>query len=117
MNLLDASIVTLEDDGRYHFRGGDDSQHIILFDRNGKKAITISYRGLSNFLDAVFWVDNNTFVLAGYRSIELPGQFTLEVYELAKDKLSRFSIRDRNKVKSSYLVDINMKKRGVVVHD
>lgn len=120
LNLLDATMVSLEDDGRYHFRGADDSQHIILYDRNEKKAITISYRGLSNSLDAVFWVDNNTFVLAGYRSYELPNYFTLEIYELAKDNLSKYAIRDirnRDEIKDSYLMDINMKKRGVVIDD
>ena len=116
VNLLSAMYVEKGDDGRYHFRGSDDSQHLVLYDRNGKRAITISYRGLSNFVDGVFWVDNNTFIFAGYATYDTPGIFTVEVYDMQKDTISFYSLKDRtnNSAKESYM-DVNMRSRGVVI--
>ncbi|MDU1889253.1 MAG: hypothetical protein E6767_01065 [Dysgonomonas sp.] len=114
VNHFASLYVGLEEDGKYYFRGSDDSQQLYLFDRKGKSKVMISFRGISQFADAIFWVDNDTFALVGYDSIDAPGMYLLEIYDLKKDICDKYILRKEYGKEESYGM-VEMKSRGIII--
>lgn len=117
VNLMSSLYVGLEEDGKYHFKGSDDSHQLGLFDRKNKSFVMVSFRGFSYFADAVFWVDNNTFVVTGYNSLFEVGYYYMEVYDLKKDTCRYYLLRkEYDRAGDSYGI-YNMKSRGVIIDE
>lgn len=114
INLLEASLVSPESDGKYHYSGSDDSKGICLYNRKDKSAVLISYRGYLDEAEAAFWVNDDMFIITGYARLNNPGEFTLEIYDISKNKQTRYSLAKAYKRDESYLL-ANMKERGVII--
>jgi hypothetical protein len=74
--------------------GGDDCMEIYLTDRKkGNKALVL-WLGSSTFAEAVFWLDNESYIIAGYEYYGKPyyfikvNGFCKREYHLPADKLS-----------------------------
>ena len=114
VDLLAATCVGLEDDGKYHFGGSDDCQHLSLFNRKDKSVVMFSIRGLHEFGDAVFWIDNNTFVIVSSDLNEKDGIYMLEIYNLKKDICDKYMLEGKcDKQELYYMFD--MKARGIII--
>lgn len=117
VNLMASLYVNMGEDGKYHFTGSDDSHQLGLFDRKNKSFIMVSFRGSRNFADAVFWMDNNTFIVTGYDSYSEVGYYSIEIYDLKKDSCQYFQLRKKyDYTKDSYGV-VNMKSRGIIIDE
>ncbi|MDR2948564.1 MAG: hypothetical protein LBV71_05095 [Prevotella sp.] len=114
LNIMEATFVYLAEDGKYHYAGSDDSQGITLFNRKDKSAVLITYRGYSDSADAVFWVDNQMFIIAGYAAVNDPGEFTLEVYDLKEKTKNRYIFPKEYTTGDSYLMT-DMKRRNIII--
>ncbi|MDR2955797.1 MAG: hypothetical protein LBV43_12020 [Prevotella sp.] len=114
INLLAASNVSLESDGKYHYTGSDDNQQLGLFNLEEKSYVMFSFRGINEFVDAVFWIDNDTFVLVGYNTLEAPGYYYLEMYDLKKDSCEKYILRKEYDKEESYGI-ADMKAREIIV--
>ncbi len=68
LNLLQTSGVYRNSDGKYHYMGGDDCQEIYLIDRKNKTTELVFWMGASEFVEAIFWLDNDTFIAVGRHS-------------------------------------------------
>jgi len=110
INLMSAIVVYLGKDNKYHYSGSDDSQPLTLYDRTRKIAVLFSYRGYSDWIDAVFWIDNDRFVLTGAE-----GRF-LELYDIANKEKQRYVLDGESGKKASYL-DKNMESRSIIFDD
>lgn len=116
IDLLSTTGVALGRDKKYHFAGSDDCQQIRLYNRKDRINVMISFRGISNFADAAFWIDNNMFVLVGYNAYEELGVYTVEVYNLLDKTCNTYTFpKELLSKETSYIVDVNMKKRGVII--
>lgn len=109
------SDVDLGDDGKYHYSGSDDSHQLGLYDRKKKTNTMFSFRGVSNFGDAVFWIDNNSFIVAGYNSIYMPGKYVLEIYNLKQNTKEIYILKQHYTSDKEYYYIMNMKKRGIII--
>lgn len=114
LNIMEATFVYLAEDGKYHYAGSDDSQGITLFNRKDKSAVLVTYRGYSDSADAVFWVDNQMFIIAGYAAVNDPGEFTLEVYDLKEKTKNRYIFPKEYTTGDSYLMT-DMKRRNIII--
>jgi hypothetical protein len=114
LNIMEATFVYLAEDGEYHYAGSDDSQGITLFNRKDKSAVLVTYRGYSDSADAVFWVDNQMFIIAGYAAVNDPGEFTLEVYDLKEKTKNRYIFPKEYTAGDSYLMT-DMKRRNIII--
>ena len=68
LNLLQTSGVYRNNGGKYQYMGGDDSQEIYLIDRKNKTSELVLWMGASEFVEAIFWLDNDTFIAVGRNS-------------------------------------------------
>lgn len=115
MNLFSSMGVNLEDDGKYHYSGSDDSQSLFLFDRLNKWAVMFSFRGISNFADAIFWIENDTFIVAGYNSSNyLDEYFLIEIYSLKENICESYILKEKLIKQESYEI-YDMKVRGIII--
>ena len=109
VNLMETVLVNLEDDGRLTYMGSDDCQQIYLVDREKKEKVMISFRGISSIAEAVFWLDDDVFVLADYND----EKFSIQVFDILNKKVSLYQLNQQSD-KDSYLVRINMMGRNVI---
>jgi len=115
VGLIEAMYPYLGEDGKYHFGGSDDSQPIRLVDTAEKRSVLISFRGINDFADAVFWIDDTTFALVGYSTIDEIFRYTLEIYDLEREQLARYELADENSQSfRSYILD-DMLFRGIII--
>lgn len=117
INLMEATNVHKEEDGTWSFSYIDEYQQIFLCDRKDSTLMLISYKKLYNFIDAVFWIDNSEFVLAGVNRYENSTKYFMELYNLTNETMITYNLPD-SMIKDSkkyYMLDINMKSRGIIV--
>lgn len=75
LNVLETAGVFKDEDGKWYYMGGDDCMEVYLTDRKkGNKAL-ILWLGSSAFAEATFWLDNDTFIIVGYDSYDIPRHF------------------------------------------
>jgi len=114
IDLLAATGVYVENE-KYYFRGSDDCQQLGLYDRKEKSYVMFSFRAMHEFADAIFWINNNTFALVGYNTIDYPtGWYTLEIYDLKNDICRSYILREKYDKKESYGI-AGMKARGIKI--
>lgn len=112
----DLPTLTLEEDGRYHYYGGDDCTGIYLTDRLMKVKGLILWGGSSTCLEGVFWKDNDSFALvgSGYYSAD---DYFLQVYDLGTKSIALYEIEpDEEREKRSYKVEVFFREEGIVNH-
>lgn len=116
VDLLTTTGVDIDEDGKYYFRGSDDCQQLGLYDRKEKTYVMFSFRGIHEFANAVFWIDNNTFILTGYCTIEYPvGWYMLEIYDLREDVCRSYILKKEYDEEESYSI-AEMKARGIIIN-
>jgi hypothetical protein len=106
----------LEDDGKYHFLGGEDFSIAYLVDRKKRGHFVIWWSGISGNIQAAFWKDNDVFILTGWERHVLEKRF-IQVYDLKNKTFKRYEIlvpeRDEHK---SYTVEVVMKEKGIIIN-
>lgn len=115
VDLMSSLNVYLEKNGNYYFGGSDDSHQLKLLDRKNRSFVMFSFRGLSNFADAVFWIDNDTFAVTGYNSVFEVGYYYVEIYDLKKDTCTYYLLRKECNYKNGPYGMYNMKSRGIII--
>ena len=114
IDLVAATGVNVEN-GKYYYRGSDDCQQLGLYDRKEKSYVMFSFRGIHEFADAIFWIDNDTFALVGYNTMDYPiGWYALEIYDLKNDICRSYILREKYEEEESYGI-AEMKARGIKI--
>ena len=114
IDLVAATGVDVEN-GKYYYRGSDDCQQLGLYDRKEKSYVMFSFRGIHEFADAVFWIDNDTFALVGYNTMDYPiGWYALEIYDLKNDICRSYILREKYDKEESYGI-AEMKARRIKI--
>lgn len=114
---VDVGYIFIEgEDGKYYCGGWDDCQEIYLVDRKTRQQDIILWFGASEFAEAVFWLNNDIFLIVGYqyysaykrfiRYFDVPNK-TCTVYELLVDEADEDFY-------SGYMEEVNIKEKGVI---
>jgi len=116
VNLLSSTGVYREDDGKCYYMGGDDCQEIYLTDRKKKGNYMIIWNGAGSFSEAVFWVNNDVFIVAGQRMEQMPGDtFVFHLIDLNKKDCKYFEYHtSKEDVMLYYFNEINLKEREII---
>ena len=108
--------IALEDDGKYHFAGGDDFQTVYLVDRKAKRKYPIWSSAVSAGTRAAFWKNNDVFILAGWDGYYASERHTISVYDLKDTTHDIYHILVDEKTKhKSYVEEVYLKEKGVVI--
>ena len=97
---------------KYIFYGNDDCQEIYLIDRKNKTKKIVLWFGTTQFLEAIFWLDEDHFIAVGYQKDELNDRHF--IYILGPDNTMTDYYFDSNstELKTDYFYQ-NLNKRGV----
>ena len=97
---------------KYIFYGNEDCQEIYLIDRKNKTKRIVLWLGLTQFLEAIFWLDEDHFIAVGYQKDELNDRHF--IYILGPDNKMTDYYFDSNstELKTDYFYQ-NLNKRGV----
>ena len=110
ISFLDIYPETQSD--KYIFYGNSDCQEIYLIDRKNKTKRIVLWLGLTQFLEAIFWLDEDHFIAVGYQKDELNDRHF--IYILGPDNKMTDYYFDSNstELKTDYFYQ-NLNKRGV----
>lgn len=112
---LGLNYVLWEKDGKLYYNGWDDCQEIYLIDRKFKRWDMILWFGASTFGEAVFWINNDTFVIVGHNDVFMPMHFIYQ-FDLANSTTTSYEM-PVGEIYSGYMDEINIKERGEVIRD
>lgn len=110
ISFLDIYPETQSD--KYIFYGNSDCQEIYLIDRKNKTKKIVLWFGTTQFLEAIFWLDEDHFIAVGYQKDELNDRHF--IYILGPDNKMTDYYFDSNstELKTDYFYQ-NLNKRGV----
>lgn len=119
LNLLEAANVKLDYNGNWCMMDDAfDSQYVFLFDKQDSTLMLVAMHDPDNYSDAVFWVDNTTFVISGRRFLRKAdnNRFYFNIYSLEDGVKDSYCLKDSSLMndKNSYFKQVNLKKRGVI---
>jgi len=115
IDLLGTTGVFKEEDGKYYYMGSDDCQEIRLYDRKKRFNIMFSFKGISSFADAAFWVNNDMFILVGYNLYNDPGQYYMEVYNIRDNRYEGYILPEKLSKEVSFGIE-DMKRRKIIIN-
>ena len=110
-----------DDDGKY-YTAWDDCQEIYFTDRKLKQNNLLLWFGVSMFSEAVFWKDNNTFMVVGYSSVFFKTLF-IYVYNIKEKTRKEYNLlikegENYHPVENfGYMDEVNIKERGIIVEN
>jgi len=115
LDLLPTSGVYREENGKCYYFGGDDCQEIYLVDRHKKQNKMILWNGTGAFSEAVFWINNDIFVIAqhdhGYT-------LSFHLFDLKNNSTKYYEYEIPIKeIRSYYFNEINLKERNILTSE
>lgn len=111
VNILSSIGVYREDNGKYYYMGGDDCEEIRMIDREKKENYMIIWNGSGEFSEAVFWITNDLFVVAGGSWYD--GTVSIELFDIANKKYSYYQSKSDGKPRD-YLREVTFKEKNIV---
>jgi len=106
-----ACVYKDDDDGKWHYEGGDDCMEIYLTDRKNMKKALVLWLGSTAYAEAAFWLDNDTFIITGYTYYDIPLRY---IYLRGKINADYYIDMDNIPPGSDYFIH-DIKSRGVIV--
>ena len=111
LNIRETSgVYRNKEDGKYYYEGGDDCQEIYLTDRKNKTDDMVLWMGSSEFAEAVFWLDNDTYIITGYNMQEY-------FIRVCNSKYSGYYTCHMNKRFDITYFYYDVKQRGIITTD
>lgn len=109
LNLLETSGV-FQKDGKYYDGGGDDCQEIYLTDRKNKTTKMVLWKGSSEFVEAMFWLDENNFIAVGRKYADI---YFIQTFSYGKE-IGYYEYKAKTPFPDKSYYMKNLKSRGVV---
>ncbi|WP_163273052.1 hypothetical protein [Dysgonomonas sp. 511] len=111
LNIRETSgVFRNKEDGKYYYEGGDDCQEIYLTDRKDKTDNMVLWMGASEFAEAAFWLDNDTYIITGYNMQE----YFIRVCNSKYNGYYTYYLDNRPDI--TYF-DYDIKQRGIITTD
>ena len=116
---IDLGIWLQQDDDGKYYADWDDCQEIYFTDRKLKYNNLLLWFGASAFAEAVFWRNNNTFIVVGNSHTILKTLF-IYVYNMKEDTLTEYNLPTEEGVNYhsdgnlGYMNAVNIKERGII---
>ena len=112
ISFLDIYPETQSD--KYIFYGNSDCQEIYLIDRKNKTKRIVLWLGLTQFLEAIFWLDEDHFIAVGYQEGESNDRYFMYIFS-PDDKMADYYFDAKaEKLKTNYFYQ-NLNRRGVII--
>lgn len=111
VNILSSVGVYREDNGKYYYMGGDDCQEVRTINREKKENYMIIWNGSGDFSEAVFWITNNLFVVAGGSWYD--GTVNLQLFDIANKEFKYYYCKSDTEPRD-YLHKVTFKERNIV---
>ena len=112
ISFLDIYHETQSD--KYIFYGNEDCQEIYLIDHKNKTKRIVLFFGISQFLEAIFWLDEDHFIAVGYQEGESNDRYFMYIFSPDDKMVDYYFDAKSEKLKSDYFFQ-NLNKRGVII--
>ncbi len=113
INILSSAGVYLDTDNKLYYYGGDDCQEVYLTDRKKKEKYLILWMGSFERAEAAFWIDNRTFVIAGYTLTD-PFRYIIHIFGYKGKYYEYLQYEIDERPERYYFEDVNLKERLVI---
>lgn len=110
LNLLETSGV-YRDNGKFYYDGGGDCQEIYLTDRHNKTTKLVIWAGSTSFVEAIFWLDENTFIAVGNKDLNI---HYLQIFSYYKE-VGYYEYKRKVDLSGMNYFLKNLKTRGVII--